>query len=130
MKTDGDIREMLRTIFYSDEFMSPDAYGQKTKSAFEYVVSSLRAMNGETNGSPRMAQVLTKMGQPLYQFVAPTGFPDRADYWLTDGTLIERINFAVNLTSNKLPDTRIQLNDFPDSKTAALFLGSPEFQKR
>jgi uncharacterized protein (DUF1800 family) len=130
MKTDGDIREMLRTIFYSDEFMSPDAYGQKTKSAFEYVVSSVRAMNGETSGSPRMAQVLTKMGQPLYQFVAPTGFPDRADYWLTDGTLIERINFAVNLTANKLPDTRVQLNDFPDSKTAALYLGSPEFQKR
>jgi len=130
MKTDGDIREMLRTIFYSDEFMSPDTYGQKTKSAFEYVVSSIRAMNGETNGSPRMAQVLTKMGQPLCQFVAPTGFPDRADYWLTDGTLVERINFAVNLTANKLPDTRVQLNDFPDSKTAALYLGSPEFQKR
>jgi uncharacterized protein (DUF1800 family) len=130
MKTDGDIREMLRTIFYSDEFMSPDAYGQKTKSAFEYVVSSIRAMNGDTNGSPRMAQLLTKMGQPLYQYVAPTGFPDRADYWLTDGTLIERINFAVNLTANKLPDTRVQLNDFPDAKTAALFLGSPEFQKR
>jgi uncharacterized protein (DUF1800 family) len=130
MKTDGDIREMLRTIFYSDEFMSPDAYGQKTKSAFEYVISSIRAMNGETSGSPRMAQVLTKMGQPLYQFVAPTGFPDRADYWLTDGTLVERINFAVNLTANKLPDTRVQLNDFPDSKTAALYLGSPEFQKR
>jgi uncharacterized protein (DUF1800 family) len=130
MKTDGDIREMLRTIFYSDEFMSPDAYGQKTKSAFEYVVSSIRAMNGDTNGSPRMAQLLTKMGQPLYRFVAPTGFPDRADYWLTDGTLVERINFAVNLTANKLPDARVQLNDFPDSKTAALYLGSPEFQKR
>jgi len=130
MKTDGDIREMLRTIFYSDEFMSPDAYGQKTKSAFEYVVSSIRAVDGETNGSQRMAQVLVKMGQPLYQFVAPTGFPDRADYWLTDGTLIERINFAVNLTSNKLPDTRVQLTNFPDPKAAALFLGSPDFQKR
>ena len=130
MKTDGDIREMLRTIFYSDEFMSPETYGQKTKSAFEYVVSSIRAMNGDTNGSQRMAQVLTKMGQPIYQFVAPTGFPDRADYWLTDGTLIERINFAVNLTSNKIPDARVQLADFPDAKTAALYLGSPEFQKR
>ena len=87
-------------------------------------------MNGDTNGSQRMAQVLTKMGQPIYQFVAPTGFPDRADYWLTDGTLIERINFAVNLTSNKLPDIRVQLTGFPDPKSAALFLGSPEFQKR
>jgi len=130
MKSDGDIREMLRTIFYSDEFMSPDIYQQKTKSAFEYVVSAIRAMNGDTTGSPRLAQLLGKMGQPIYEFVAPTGFPDRADFWLTDGTLIERINFAVSLTSNKLPDTKVQLTNFPDPKTAALYLGSPEFQKR
>ncbi len=130
MKTDGDIREMLRTIFYSDEFMSPDVYGQKTKSALEYVASAIRAVNGETAGGPRLAQLLGKMGQPIYQYVAPTGFPDRADYWLSDGSLIERINFAVNLTSNKLPDVRSQLTDFPDAKSAALHLGSPEFQKR
>jgi uncharacterized protein (DUF1800 family) len=130
MKTDGDIREMLRTIFYSDEFMSPDVAAHKTKSAFEYVASAIRAMNGETNGGPRMAQLLGKMGQPIYQFVAPTGFPDRSDYWLSDGSLIERINFAVNLTSNKLPDARVQLTNFPDAKSAALYLGSPDFQKR
>ena len=129
-KSDGDIREMLRTIFYSDEFMSPDAYTQKTKSAFEYVVSALRAMHGETNGGPRIAELLSKMGQPVYQFVAPTGFPDRADYWMSDGSLIERINFAVNLASNKIPDARVQLATFADPKAAALYLGSPEFQKR
>jgi len=130
MKTDGDIREMLRTIFYSDEFMSPDAYQQKTKSALEYVASAIRALNGETNGGPRIAQELGKMGQPLYQYVAPTGFPDRADYWISDGSLVERINFAVNLTLNKIPDTRVQLTTFTDPKSAALYLGSPEFQKR
>jgi len=130
MKTDGDIREMLRTIFYSEEFMSPDAYAQKTKSAFGYVVSSIRAVNGDTDGNPRLAQLLGKMGQPIYQFVAPTGFPDRADYWISDGSLIERINFAVNLTSNKIPNTRVQLTAFADPKAAALYLGSPEFQKR
>ncbi|HLQ77160.1 MAG TPA: DUF1800 domain-containing protein [Terriglobia bacterium] len=130
MKSDGDIREMLRTIFYSGEFMSADAYGQKTKSAFGYVVSAIRAVNGETDGNPRLAQLLGKMGQPIYQFVAPTGFPDRTDYWISDGSLIERINFAVNLTSNKIPNTRVQLTSFPDPKAAALYLGSPEFQKR
>jgi uncharacterized protein (DUF1800 family) len=130
MKTDGDIREMLRTIFYSDEFMSPDVVAHKTKSAFEYVASAIRAVNGDTDGGPRLAQLLGKMGQPIYQFVAPTGFPDRADYWMSDGSLVERINFAVNLTSNKLPDARVQLTNFPDAKSAALYVGSPEFQKR
>ncbi len=130
MKTDGDIREMLRTIFYSEEFMSPDAYQEKSKSALEYVASAIRAVNGETNGGPRLAQLLGKMGQPLYQYVAPTGFPDRADYWISDGSLVERINFAVNLTLNKIPDTRVQLTTFRDPNSAALYLGSPEFQKR
>ena len=31
-KTGGDIREMLRTIFFSSEFMSPASYGQKMKT--------------------------------------------------------------------------------------------------
>jgi len=110
--------------------MSPETVGQKTKSAFEYVASALRAVNGETDGGPRIAQLLGKMGQPIYQYVAPTGFPDRTDYWMSDGSVIERINFAVNLTSNKLPDARVQLTNFPDAKSAALYLGSPEFQKR
>lgn len=130
MKTDGDIREMLRTIFYSSEFMAADVYNQKTKSAFEYVASSLRAVNGETSGGSRMTQVLGKMGQPLYGYVAPTGFPDRDDYWMSNGSLIERLNFAINLASNKVPDARVQSIPFEDPKTAALYLGSPEFQKR
>jgi uncharacterized protein (DUF1800 family) len=70
------------------------------------------------------------MGQPLYQYQAPTGFPDRADFWTSDGALIARLNFAVTLTSGRLPDTRISLNGFKDAQTAALYLGSPDFQKR
>ena len=130
MKSDGDIREVLRTIFYSDEFMSPETVAQKTKSPFEYVVSAIRTLNGETNGAPQIAQLLGKMGQPVYQYVAPTGFPDRTDYWMSDGSLIERINFAVTLATNKVPNTRVQLGTFADPKSAALYLGSPEFQKR
>ena len=129
-KTDGDIREMLRTIFYSEEFLSPDSYGQKVKSHLEYVVSSIRALNGETTGSQQVGRIIGQMGQPLYQFQAPTGFPDRADQWMSDGALIARLNFAVSLTSGRIPDTRVNLNGFKDAQAAALYLGSPDFQKR
>ena len=74
-KTDGDIREMLRTIFSSDEFYSVSAYRAKTKSPFELAVSSIRAVDGQTDGSPRLAQLVTRMGQPLYQYPASNGFP-------------------------------------------------------
>lgn len=129
-KTDGDIREMLRTIFYSEEFMSPVAYSQKMKSPFEYVVSSIRALDGETNGAQQIGRLIGQMGQPLYQYQPPTGFPDRADQWTSDGALIARLNFAVSLTSGKLPGTRINLNGFKDAQDAALYVGSPDFQKR
>jgi uncharacterized protein (DUF1800 family) len=129
-ETDGDIRQMLRTIFFSEEFMSEEAYGQKMKTPFEYVVSAIRALDGETAGGQQLARAITQMGQPLYQFQAPTGFPDRADYWMSDGGLIARLNFAVTLGSGRIPDTRISLNEFKDAQAAALFLGSPDFQKR
>lgn len=134
-KTDGDIREMLRTIFFSDEFMSEEAFGAKMKTPFEYVVSAIRALDGGTSGTnPQMARVLSQslsqMGQPLYQYQAPTGFPDRADYWMSDGALIARLNFAVALGSGRIPDTQVNLNEFKDAQAAALFLGSPDFQKR
>jgi uncharacterized protein (DUF1800 family) len=129
-KTDGDIREILRTIFYSDEFMAPENYGKKMKTPFEYAVSSIRALGGETGGNPQIAKAIGTMGQPLYQYQPPTGFPDRADYWMSDGALVARLNFAVTLASNRIPDTKIKLNGFKDAQAAALFLGSPDFQKR
>jgi uncharacterized protein (DUF1800 family) len=130
-KTDGDIREMLRTIFYSEEFMSAETFAGKTKTPFEYVVSSIRALGGDTlANNQQIARAIAQMGQPLYQYQAPTGFPDRADYWMSDGALVARLNFAVALTSNRIPDTRISLNGFKDAQAAALFLGSPDFQKR
>jgi uncharacterized protein (DUF1800 family) len=129
-KTDGDIREMLRTIFYSEEFMSPDVYGKKMKSPFEYVVSAIRALDGETGGNQQIAKAIGTMGQPLYQYQPPTGFPDRADHWMSDGSLVARLNFAVTLASGRIPDTKVNLTGFKDPQAAALFLGSPDFQKR
>ena len=110
--------------------MSPESFGQKMKSPFEYAVSSIRALNGETGGNQQIGRVVAQMGQPLYQYQAPTGFPDRADFWTSDGALIARLNFAVTLTSGRIPDTRISLNGFKDAQEAALHIGSPDFQKR
>jgi len=121
---------MLRTIFYSEEFNSPESYGQKMKSPFEYVVSSIRTLGGDTGGNQQIGRAIGQMGQALYQYQAPTGFPDRADFWTSDGALVARLNFAVTLTSGRIPDTRVSLNGFKDAQAAALYLGSPDFQKR
>src|SRR5207247_9304925 len=56
MKSDGDIREMLKTIFSSAEFNSPEAYRAKIKRPFELVVSAMRTTGADTNGGPQLHQ--------------------------------------------------------------------------
>jgi len=119
MKTDGDIREMLRTIFSSSEFWSPEAYRAKIKSPFELAVSAIRATNGDTDGSPRLAQFIGRMGQPLYQYQAPTGYPDRAEQWVNTGALLERLNFGIALSSNKIPGTTVGVDRLVEGAGAA-----------
>lgn len=101
-KTDGDIREMLRTIFTSPEFNSREAYRAKIKSPFELAISAVRALGADVNAPMQTAQFISKMGQPLYLYQAPTGYPDRADQWVNTGALLERLNFGLALTTNKL----------------------------
>ena len=101
-KTDGDIREMLRTIFTSAEFNSKEAYRAKIKSPFELAISSIRALDADVVLPLQTAQFIAKMGEPLYLYQAPTGYPDRADQWVNTGSLLERLNFGLALTSNKI----------------------------
>jgi uncharacterized protein (DUF1800 family) len=129
-RTDGDIREMLRTILRSDEFWSAETFQAKTKSPFELAASAIRTLGGTTDGGRPLAQAIARMGQPLYQYQPPTGFPDSADHWMNNGAAIERINFSVELTANKIRGTTVSLGGFPDSKAASMHIGSPEFQKR
>jgi uncharacterized protein (DUF1800 family) len=127
-KTDGDIREMMRAIVTSSEFDSPKAVGAKTKTPFEYVASAIRSLNGETDGGRQVSQAIARMGQALYQCQPPTGYPDQGDHWMSSGAVLERLNFAVALASNKIPGTAVQFDDSVKSVVARL--GSPEFQKR
>ena len=57
------------------------------------------------------------MGQPLYQYQAPTGYPDRASQWMTSGSLVERLNFGVALSANRIPGTSVDLSRFADGST-------------
>ncbi len=101
-KTGGDIREMLRTIFAAPEFYSREAHRAKIKSPLELAVSAVRALGGEVTFPQQTAQFIAKMGQPLYLYQAPTGYPDRADQWINTGSLLERLNYGLALSTNKL----------------------------
>src|SRR6185295_8994816 len=112
IKSDGDIREMLRTIFTSPEFNPSEAYRAKIKRPFELAISAVRTLGAETNGGPAFHQWIARMGQPLYGFQTPNGYSDVAEDWVNTGALLERMNFALALVSNRIPGTRVNLSNF------------------
>jgi uncharacterized protein (DUF1800 family) len=112
LKSDGDIRETLRAIFNSPQFNSALAYRAKIKTPFELAVSAIRSLGGETNGGPGINQWIARMGQPMYGYQAPTGYPDSAENWVNTGSLLERLNFGLALASNRIPGTRVDLQKF------------------
>jgi len=109
-KTDGDIRETLKTIFFSKEFNSTESYRAKIKRPFELVVSAIRTLGAETNGGPQTHQWIARMGEPLYGFQTPNGYSDAAESWVNTGALLERMNFGLALASNRIGGTRVSLS--------------------
>lgn len=109
-KSDGDIRETLKTIFFSNEFNSTEAYRAKIKRPFELVISAIRTLGAETNGGPGTHQWIARMGEPLYGFQTPNGYSDAAQSWVNTGGLLERMNFGLALASNRIQGTRVNLN--------------------
>ena len=108
-KSDGDIRETLRAIFFSPEFKSPEAYRAKVKRPFELAISAIRTLGAETNGGPQVHQWIARMGEPLYGFQTPNGYSDTAESWVNTGGLLERLNFGLTLASNRIAGTRVDL---------------------
>jgi uncharacterized protein (DUF1800 family) len=149
-ETDGDIREVVRTILTSPEFFSAEAYRAKVKSPFEFVVSAVRATGTEVSNAMLLAQQIRQLGMPLYGCQPPTGYPDKAEAWVNTGALLNRMNFAVQLVGGRMrgiqpgtspvgavlagdvsPATKSTIEKATDARQlAALTLGSPEFQRR
>jgi uncharacterized protein (DUF1800 family) len=156
--TSGDLREVLRTILTSPEFLSPDSYRAKVKTPLEFVASALRATGADIHDATALVRQMQQLGMPLYMCQPPTGYKDTADAWVNTGALVNRMNFSLTLASNRLPGVVVDSLDsqvdslglarrlFGDDvsettrrtvvkassppQVAALTLGAPEFQRR
>jgi uncharacterized protein (DUF1800 family) len=115
LRTDGDIRSVLRTIVTSEEFFSQAAYRAKVKKPIEVVASAVRALDGKPlDGGPgrgdagfALARAVARLGEPLYQAQPPTGYPDTAESWVTADSLLARMNFALSLAQSRVPGIAI-----------------------
>ena len=101
-ETDGDIAAVMATLAQSRVFWAEAKKRSKMKSPLELVVSSLRALEADVKNSQPMMSWFDRMGEPLYGYVPPTGFPDYAESWANAGTLLARMNFGIHLATSKI----------------------------
>lgn len=102
LKNDGDLREVMRTMFRSQKFWAPENYNAKVKTPLEFVASSLRASETDVSDPVPLIFVLNQMGMPLYGMQPPTGYSTKADAWVNSAALLARMNFALGLVTNKI----------------------------
>jgi len=104
--SDGDIRAVLKTMIYSPEFWSREAYRAKIKTPFELVVSTARALGADVDTPMPLVQWTGRIGEPLYQCQPPTGYADKSDAWVNTGALLNRLNYSLALAGNKVRGSR------------------------
>jgi uncharacterized protein (DUF1800 family) len=125
-KTDGDISEVLRTMYSSPEFWAPEAYRAKVKTPFDFVVSAVRASGADVEHAQPLIQQLQKLGMPLYGMQTPNGYSMKSDAWVNSAALLNRMNFGLALASGKLPGVQwdpsstMANNQMPSDPTGAL----------
>ena len=115
-ETRGDLREVMRTILTSPEFLSPDVFGAKVKTPFDFVVSAERSLDADVTDAMPLVRTMQQLGMPLYQCQPPTGYKDTTDAWVNTGALVARMNVALQLAHN--------------DREVALQIGGPEFQRK
>lgn len=102
-ETNGNLTAVMTLLLTSPEFLAPDTYRAKVKTPFEFVVSAVRATGADIVDARPLVRSLQEMGMPLYQCQPPTGYKDTADAWTNTGALVSRMNFALALTSGRMP---------------------------
>lgn len=87
--TKGDIKLVVRAILNNGWVATAPL---KLKRPFHYLVSALRSSKAVVTNTTTMNGQLTTLGQPLYFWETPDGFPDLFEYW--SGNLMPRWQFA------------------------------------
>ena len=109
-RTGGDLKAMLRPMLLSEEMRRPRPI---FKRPFDFSVTAIRTYGGFTDGGRALQEHLEKMGQPLFQWPMPDGYPDKTSSWT--GSMLARWNFALALSSGEIRGTEIDFDRIPNS---------------
>ncbi len=106
LSTEGDIKAILRTLVQSPEFNSKKYFRNKVKTPTEFVASAFRSTATDPANPGALVNTLNTMGMRLYYALPPTGYYITADHWMNSTALVDRLNFAYQLTGNKFANQK------------------------
>ena len=110
LATSGDLREVTRALFTSDEFYDPAVVGNRVKSPFLLVTSTLRMTYGRTANSRVLMETLRSLGEAPYLAEPPTGYEETSAQWASGGAMLTRMNFATSYVTGELRGVRPDSN--------------------
>ena len=93
----GTLSTVLRALFLRDEFHSARARQEHVASPVEYLVGTVRSLQGRCDGRD-LPYVAGGMGQDLFQPPNVAGWPGGL-HWMTSVTRFNRFAFAWNLAT-------------------------------
>jgi uncharacterized protein (DUF1800 family) len=123
LSSDGDIKAVLRTLVTSPEFNSRKYFRNKVKTPMEFLASAYRTTLTEPSNPGALVNTIKTMGMQLYYALPPTGYYITADHWMNSSALVDRLNFAYQLTNGKFANQK-----FDAPKVVALGLMSQPSQ--
>ncbi|MFY8044491.1 MAG: DUF1800 family protein, partial [Rhodoferax sp.] len=143
LSTQGDIRQVLRSLLESPDFWHPN--NRLFKTPLEFAFSALAATDavGDRPEGRRWALTLAFLdgaGQPLHGWQTPDGYKFDAATWLIPEALTRRADFALTLARQAesvdflMPymsqSTRTSVAQERPAMQAGLLLASPDFMNK
>jgi uncharacterized protein (DUF1800 family) len=120
ISTHGDIRMVLLAMVNSPEFFSHATYRAKVKTPVDFVVSAVRASGANVESAGALANVIAALGMPIYGMQTPNGYSMLADPWNSTSSLIDRLNFALALSTNRVVGVKTDWSAMLNDNGAAL----------
>lgn len=116
-KTQGDIPSMVRAVLTPANLL---AATPKYKRPYTYVLGAMRATVNPaqvTKLNTLAFRYLPLLGQAMYAWDPPDGYPDRADYWA--GGVLQRWNFATYIATTTSTEAYMDFSRFWNTATPA-----------
>jgi uncharacterized protein (DUF1800 family) len=123
LETDGNLREVLQTLFFSAEFWEQRYYAVKFKTPYEFIVSATRAAGVPVVNVRPLAGAMTSLGMPLYGCPTPDGYKQMQQVWLSPNAMMMRLSFATALGMGRLPLQR-PIDEFAQDENGGMQAGA------